>query len=64
MLMEIFESCVDDLATLGGSVGRGLGPATPLVCFLFLFLFLCSRGIGGWKVLLRQLPCAVTELSF
>ena len=60
MPMEIFVSCVGDLAILGGSVGRGLGPATPLVRFLFFF----PQGVGGWKVLLWQLPCAVTELSF
>jgi len=65
MPMEIFVSCVGDLATLGGSVGRGLGPATPFVRFLSLSLSLFfPRGVGGWKVLLWQLSCAVTELSF
>ena len=60
MPMEIFVSFVGDLAILGGSVGRGLGPATHLVRFLFFF----PQGVGGWKVLLWQLPCAVTDLSF
>jgi len=66
MPMEIFVSCVGDLATLGGSVGRDLCPAIPPGSFslFFVFFVFCSRGVGEWKVLLWQLPCAVTELSF
>jgi len=33
MPTEIFVSCVGDLATLGGPVGRGIGPATPWFVF-------------------------------
>jgi len=58
---KIFGSCVGDLATLGGSVGRDLGPATPLVRSPPPAR---SRGVGGCKVLLWQLHCAMAELSF
>jgi len=64
MPMEIFVSCVGDLANIGGSDGRDVGPVTPLVCFLFFFFFFFPGGIGEWKVLPWQLPCAVTKLSF
>jgi len=48
MPMEIFLICVGDLATLGGSVIRGLGPATPLVRFLFLsvLFFFVREALG------------------
>jgi hypothetical protein len=36
----------------------------PLVCFLSYFCRCCPRCLGEWKVLLRQLPCAVTEMRF
>ena len=52
MPMEKFVSCVGDLVTLVGWVGRDLGPATPLVYVLFFFV--CPRGIGEWKVLPQQ----------
>jgi len=62
MPMEIFVSCVDDLATLG-RVRVGLDPA----CFppgsFFSFLF-CPRGVGEWKVSLWQSPCDLVEWSF
>ena len=63
MPMETLVSCVGDFATLGGSVSRDFGPAIPLVRFLFFLFFLLSTMPWEWKVLLRQLPCAVTELS-
>jgi len=69
--MEILVSCVGDLATIGGSVGRDLGPATPLVRshshslslspLLLLLLLFSPRCFGEWKVLLWQLLCAVTQ---
>ena len=47
MPMEMFVSCVGDLATLGGLVGRDIGPVNPQVCLLFFFcLFVCLRGNG------------------
>jgi len=47
MPMEMFLSCVGDLATLGGPVGCDLGLATPLVRFLFFFLFFVVRDALG-----------------
>jgi len=64
MPMEIFVGCVGDLATLRGSVGGNLGPATTLVHFISFFFFCFPRGVGGWNVLLWLLPSAVAELSF
>jgi len=55
MPMEKFVSCVVDLVTLIGWVGRDLGPTTPLVYVLFFSLFfVCPRGVGEWKVLPQQ----------
>jgi len=47
MPMEIFVSCVGDLATLGGSVGHDLGPATPW--FFFSFLLFAYEALGNGK---------------
>ena len=49
MTMEIFVSCVGDLATLGVSVSRGLVPATHLVHFLFLSVFFVREALGDGK---------------
>ena len=55
MPMEMFVSCVGDLVTLEGSVGRDLGPAIPLVHYLFfspplLFLVLfVHKALGSGK---------------
>jgi len=51
MTMEIFVSCVGDLATLGGSVGRSVGPATHLVRFLFfsVFFVVVREALGDGK---------------
>ena len=49
MPMEMFVSCVGDLATLGGLVGRDIGPVNPQVCLLFFFvcLFACEAMDNG-----------------
>jgi len=49
MPMEIFVSCVGDLANIGGSDGRDVGPVTPLVCFLFFFFFFFRGALGNGK---------------
>ena len=47
MPMEIFLSCVGNLATLGGPVGRDLGPATPW--FVFSFFYVVRDALGSGK---------------
>ena len=50
MPMENFESCVGELVTLVGWVGRDLGPATLLVYVLFFLSFLFVReALGSGK---------------
>jgi hypothetical protein len=47
--MEIFVSCVVDLATLGRvRVGLDLGPFFPLVRFLFFVLFAILWGVESF----------------
>ena len=64
MPMEIFVSCVGDMASLGGSVGRGLGPATPLVRFLFFFCCCCPRGVGGMESFTLAAPFRCVRVEF
>ena len=45
MPMEIFASCVGDLANIGGSDGCDVSPVTPLLFFLFFFLFVREAGM-------------------
>jgi len=47
MPMEIFLSCVGDLATLGGLVGHDVGPVTPQVCFLFFFFLFVREAMDN-----------------
>ena len=47
MPMEKFVSCVGDLATLGGLVGRDLSPATPWFVFCFFFCYFVVRDALG-----------------
>ena len=52
MPMEMLVSCVGDLAILGGSVGRDLGPATPpnsFTLFFFLSIFVVREALGNGK---------------
>jgi hypothetical protein len=64
MPMEIFVSCVGDLATLGGSVGRGLGPATPLVRVLFFSVFLLSARRWGMERFNLAAPLRCDRVEF
>ena len=67
MSMEIFVSCLGDLATLVGSVLFVTSAGHPLVLFFSLSLslsFFFLRDLGEWKVSLWQFPCILAELSF
>ena len=50
MPMELFVSCVGDLVTLVGLVGRDFSPAIPQVHFLFsLFLLLVCEALESGR---------------
>jgi len=57
--MEIFISCVGDLATVGGSLVVVTSVRSPPGSFFF---FVCEA-LGIRKFLPWQLPCVLAELS-
>jgi len=61
MPMEIFVSCVGDLATLGGSVVGDVGPVTPLIRFLFFFCLSMRHWELESSTLAAPLPCDRVE---
>ena len=64
MPTEMFLSCVGDLATFGGPVGRDLGPATPLFVFPFFFCFLLSAMLWGVQSFTLAAPLRCDRVEF
>jgi hypothetical protein len=62
MPMEIFVSCVGDLATLGVSLVAMTPVRSPPGSFSLSFFFVCEA-LGIRKFLPWQFPCTLAELS-
>ena len=65
MPTEMFLSCVGDLATFGGPVGRDLGPAIPWFVFSFLsHFFCCPRFLWGVERFTLAAPLRCDRVEF
>jgi len=62
--MEIFGSCVGDLATLGRTVDRDIGPAIPPGSFSLFSVFCRPRGVGGMESFTLAAPLRCDRVEF